>query len=142
MTYDPFTAVVEPLEPLDNERAVVSHLHRSMLWDLVGPIAITKHPEKFGQNPASEDVLNMEYREMLQRKTAVERLGYNLPLLTQVAVETASQVLLATEPGLSHLTEEGKLGFRMQNARVASVVTDTVVSHLLQGGIINFGGNQ
>lgn len=142
MTYDPFTAEIAPLEPLDNEQAVISHLQRSMMWDIVGPAGIRKNPERFGQNPASQDVMDKEFEEMVLRKNALSSFGFRLPLLTHIAVESASQALLATDPRYSIYTDAEKLQFRMDNARLTTVVTETVISHLLQGGLIHFGGHQ
>lgn len=142
MTYDPFQAVITPLEPLDNEQAVVSHLQRSMMWDIVGPTGIRDRPERFGQNPASQDVMDKEFEEMVLRKNALNSFGFRLPLLTHIAVESASQALLATDPRYSVFTDAEKVQFRMDNSKLATAVTQTVLSHMLQGGLIHVGGHQ
>jgi hypothetical protein len=141
MTYNPFTAVITPVEPLDTEAATVSVLQRSMMWDLVGVKGIREEPMKYGQNPASQDVIDKEYEEMIVRKSAITALGYQLPLLCHVAVESASQVLMASDPHWEFISPEDKLKFRMHNSKVATAVTESVISHLLQGGLIHIGGH-
>lgn len=98
-----------------------------------------RSPQTYGQEPASPDVLAMEYDDMMQRKKNLLPLSNTLALLSYVAAESATEAVIASDKRLSKLTEEEQLAMRMQNVALSAAVTESVIGHLLQSGILVYG---
>lgn len=139
MNRDPF-AEVEPLEPLGFQEAFASLVRRSIKWDLIGPHKMWQHPEQYGESPASPDVLAKEYAEMVKRKNGLLPISHPLSLFCYIAAESATDAILAGDESLSELSDDDKMRLRMQNVQLSSAVTETVIGHLLQAGLIKYGG--
>ena len=135
---NPFEEVT-PAEPIDPWQALTTSLFRSILWDMVGPNQITNNPEKFNQHPASQDVLEAETEEMWARKRSLMPLGMDFPLLCRIAADSASLILMRTDEEIANLDEEAMVKFRIGNIRLGTAVAESVVSHMLQRGLIKYG---
>ena len=140
MTYDPFEDV-EPLRPLEDGAVLISLLKRSILWDLIGPDRIRKDSEHFGMAPASPEVFDKEFEEMIRRKYSLLPIRDRLSLMCYIAAESASHALMTGDKKYSEMTPEDKLQFRLHNVSLASVVADSVISHMLQDGSLHYGGH-
>lgn len=140
MTRDPFEEV-EPLEPMDVQEAFASSVHRSVMWDLLGPKKMWNSSEKYGQNPASPDVLNAEYEEMMKRHNSLTPFGGSLPLLCYIAAESASQIVMASDSRYDEIPEEEKMKFRAHNVQLGSAVASSVIGHMIQSGLLHYGGH-
>jgi hypothetical protein len=136
---DPFEEV-EPLEPLGIHEVLTSRAKRSIMWDLIGPHKMWNYSEKYGQNPASPDVLHREYLDMVERKNLLLPLSNALPLLCYIAAESATEAIIASDESFAGISDEDRMKFRMQNVQLGSVITESVVSHLIQNGLIKYGG--
>jgi len=135
---DPFEEV-EPVLPLDPFRVLTAQLSRSMLWDMVGPHWMRSDPELFGQQPASEEVLEAEAKEMWNRKRSLLPFGMDFSLLCYMAAESASLAILKGDEQLSNLADEDKLKFRVGNIKLGTAIAEAVVSHMLEKGLIKYG---
>lgn len=140
MRRDPFEEV-EPLEPLGFQEVFASLSKRSIMWDLIGPHKMWNHSEKYGQSPASPDVLAREFEDMTERKSMLLPLGQSLPLLCYIAAESATEAIMASDPNFSELSDDDRMRFRMQNVQLGSVITESVLGHLIQNGLIHLGGH-
>lgn len=138
MTHDPFEEV-EPLDPLGNQEAFASFVRRSMKWDLIGPYKMWNDAEKFGENPASPEVMEKEYADMIRRKDKLLPIGAAISLFCYIAAESATEAILLGDESLSDITEDDKLRLRMQNVQLSSAVTESVLGHLFQAGLITYG---
>lgn len=142
MTYDPFDEEIAPLSEIDNWEVLTSMLKRSMLWDLLGPMKIKNSPGKLNIKPASQDVMEAEYKEMLSRKYSLMPLRSELSLMSYIAAESASDALLALDERYKEMTEEERVQFRTHNVAVGAVITDAVLGHLIQEGLLHYGGHE
>lgn len=135
---DPFEEV-EPAPAIDPWQALTTELSRSMMWDMIGPVALRDEPTRFGQNPASTDVLEAEAEEMWARKRSLTAFGMDLPLLCHMAAETASRIIYGKEESMQHMNAEEIFQFRVRNVVLGTAIAETVVSHMLQKGLITYG---
>lgn len=138
MNHNPFEEV-EPLEPLGYPEVFTSLFKRSVMWDLIGPARMWQSSVKYGQEPASPDVLRREYEDMLKRKRALLPMSGQLALMCYVAAESATEAVFASDDKFSKLSDDEKISVRMQNVALSSAVTETVIGHLLQSGILVYG---
>lgn len=139
--YNPFEAIVEPLNPLDTIALFPLALRRSMMWDMVGD-AMIKDPERFGENPASDDVIEAEFREMVNRNRMLHPFGPGLEMYCTLAAAAATSAVLAIEPKAQGLTDEEKEEFLAENTRISTMVTQTILGHMLYKGLIHVGAHQ
>jgi hypothetical protein len=135
---DPFEEV-NPLLPIDPWQALSVELSRSMMWDMIGPNRMQEEPDKFGQHPASLDVLEVEAEEMWARKKAMLPFGMDFSLLCYMAAESASLALIRSDDMMENLPDEEKLKFRIHNVKLGTAIAESVVSHMLQKGLIQYG---
>jgi hypothetical protein len=138
VTHNPFEEV-EPLEPLGYPEVFTSLIKRSIMWDLIGPARMWQQSVKYGQSPASPDVLRREYEDMLKRKRNLLPIGGQLALMCYVAAESATEAVFASDDKFSQLSDDEKVSVRMQNVAMSSAVTESVIGHLLQSGILVYG---
>jgi hypothetical protein len=136
--YDPFEEV-EPVEEIEPLQQLAMEISRSMTWDMIGPIKMQKDPIRFGQNPASLDVLEAEAREMWGRKNSLLPFGLDFPFLCYMASEAASYALINSDDAMKLLSEEDKMKFRFHNYKLGTAIAEAVVSHMLQRGLITYG---
>lgn len=135
---DPFEEVT-PVPDIDPVQALTIELGRSMLWDMIGPERMTKEGHIFEQFPASEDVLEAEAKEMWNRKYSLAPFGMDFPILCYVAAESASLALLKSDETLNNMSDEDKMKFRISNIRIGTAIAETVVTHMLQKGLVKHG---
>jgi hypothetical protein len=135
---DPFEEV-SPVTPIDPWQALTTELSRSMMWDMIGPKRMKDEPQRFGQQPASLDVLEAEAKEMYDRKHSMLPFGLDFSLLCYMAAETASVALINNDEMLNELPDEERLKFRIHNVKLGTAIAETVVSHMLQKGLIKYG---
>lgn len=135
---DPFEEVT-PITPIDPWQALTTELSRSMLWDMLGPERMQNEPAKYGQQPASLDVLEAEAKEMWARKHSMLPFGMDFSLLCYVAAESASLALIKHDVSMGDLPDEEKLKFRIHNVKLGTAIAESVVSHMLQKGLIKYG---
>jgi hypothetical protein len=135
---DPFEEV-SPVAPMDPWQALTTELSRSMMWDMIGPTRMHNEPVRYGQQPASPDVLEAEGKEMWARKHSMLPFGMDFSLLCYMAAESASLALIKNDDTLSELPDEEKLKFRIHNVKLGTAIAETVVSHMLQKGLIQYG---
>jgi hypothetical protein len=135
---DPFEDV-SPVTPLDPWQALTTELFRSMMWDMIGPYKMRDEPYKYGQNPASMDVLEAEAQEMWTRKHSMLPFGMDFSLLCYMAAESASLALIRSDAAMEQLPDEKKLEFRTHNVKLGTAIAEAVVSHMLQKGLIKYG---
>lgn len=135
---DPFEDVAAPEMPNPLEQ-LTTELSRSMMWDMIGPINMKDHSDDFGQNPASMDVLEAEAQAMWKRKQALMVFGQDLPLFCTLATEAASNTLITANDNLKNMPEQFKMQYKQDNLRVSALVTASVISHMLQKGMLKFG---
>src|SRR6202007_465519 len=128
-----------PVAPIDPWQALTTELGRSMMWDMIGPNRMQNEPEKYGQHPASLDVLEAEGKEMWARKHSMLPFGMDFSLLCYMAAESASVALIRNDEMLVDLPDEEKLKFRIHNVKLGTAIAETVVSHMLQKGLIQYG---
>lgn len=138
--YNPFEANVEPYDTSENIRYYPTVLNRQCMWDLVGD-AMIKEPERFGQSPASPDVMDAEYRDMVMRKRSLLPLGQHINHGSMIAATAATTAILAIEPKAAAMTDEEKAAFLAENIRVASAVTNSVISQLITNGLLHYGAH-
>jgi hypothetical protein len=139
--YDPFNAGVEPLNSLDTIALFPLALRRSMMWDMVAD-AMIKDPERFGENPASDDVVEAEFREMVDRNRMLNPFGPGIEMYCQLAAAAATNAVLAIEPKAQGLSDEEREEFLAENTRISTMVTRTVLGHMLHKGLIHVGAHQ
>ena len=60
-------------------------------------------------------------------------------LLCYMAAETASLALIRNDEDMLRLPDEERLKFRMHNVKLGTAIAETVVSHMLQKGLITYG---
>lgn len=137
---DPFENV-EPLAELDPLEVLNAKISRSMMWDMIGPVQMARTPEKFGQNPASKDVLEAEASEMWERKNTLVPFGLDFGYLCYMAAEAASYALINSDDAMKSLSEEDRMKFRFHNYKLGTAIVEAVVSHMLQRGLITYGVN-
>lgn len=135
---DPFEEV-SPIDPVDPWQALTSELSRSMMWDMIGPTRMQDEPVRFGQHPASPDVLEAEAWEMRARKQSMLPFGMDFSLLCYMAAESASLALIRSDKAMEDLPDEEKLKFRIHNVKLGTAIAESVVSHMLQKGLIKYG---
>lgn len=135
---DPFENV-SPIAPIDPWQALTTELSRSMLWDMLGPARMWNEPGRYGQQPASLDVFEAEANEMWARKKSMMPFGMDFSLLCYIAAESASLALIHSDEMMRELPDEEKLKFRIHNVRLGTAITEAVVSHMLQKGLIQYG---
>jgi hypothetical protein len=132
---------VEPVPPLPPGEQLAAELRRSMMWDMIGPYAIRDEPLKYGQHPASMDVIEAEAAEFWARKSTLLPLGMYFPMYCVIAAETACRAIIMGEGMLDKMTPEDLHNFHINNIRLASSVAESVVGHLFQRGLITYGEN-
>lgn len=135
---DPFEEV-SPVAPIDPWQALTTELSRSMMWDMIGPTRMHNEPGKYGQQPASPDVLEAEAKEMWTRKHSMLPFGLDFSLLCYMAAESASLALIRNDDTLNELPDDEQLKFRIHNVKLGTAIAETVVSHMLQKGLITYG---
>ena len=138
--YNPFTAQVEPLDPGETMALFPLALRRSMMWDMVTD-AMIKSPEEFGETPASEDVLEAEYKDMVERHSTLAPFGPGIDMYCSLAAYAATRAILTIEPETQNFTEEEKEQFLKENTRVSSMVTKSVLSQMLHKGLLHIGAH-
>ena len=129
---------IEPLPDVEPLEVYHARLKRSMMWDMLGP-RITSDPEKFGQVPASPDVLQMEFNDMATRHQSLMPLGLSLDIACRTAAEAATMVALATDPRHENITEEEKLQLFTDNVRISDAVAKSVMAHFISTGVLHYG---
>lgn len=130
-----------PLTPIDGWAVLASTLKKEMLWDMLGPQPLAATPEKFGVQPASPDVFNMENQSMLRRKYSLVPIRNELSMLSFVAGQVAAEAMLAMDDRYENLPEEERLSFKANAINMGSAMTDAVIGHLFQQGLIHLGGH-
>lgn len=140
MTHDPFEEVTPP-SPLNGWAVLTSTLQKEMLWDIVGPQRLVNDPEKLGVKPSSKDVFDMERRDMMERKYSLMPIRNELSLLSYVAGQVASDAVIALDDRYKFMDEDELLSFKELTINMGSVITDAVISHLFQQGLIHYGGH-
>ena len=135
---DPFEEV-SPAAPIDPWQALTTELSRSMMWDMIGPARMRDEPTKYGQHPASMDVLEAEAQEMWARKHSMLPFGMDFSLLCYMAAESASLALIRADDMMNSLPDDEKLKFRIHNVKLGTAIAEAVVSHMLQKGLITYG---
>lgn len=129
---------VEPVPDIDLGQVLATRLQRSTLWDMVGPYNMRDTPGLYGQNPASTDVLEREAVDMWERKHALIPFGENLPMLCSIAAHAATRAIMVGE-GMQ-LSPEQQMNLTMNNTFVSMRVAQSVIGHMLQAGMITYGG--
>ncbi|WPH58216.1 hypothetical protein SEA_LUCKYSOCKE_139 [Streptomyces phage LuckySocke] len=136
--YDPFKAKVEPLDPAEGMVLLPLALGRSFMWDMVGE-AMIKSPEEYGQSPASDDVLELEYRDMVLRNRALEPFGPNIDMACHLATAAAVKALSVRNPALEELSEEDLEKLTAEHTQVSTMVTKAVLGQMMSKGMIHYG---
>lgn len=132
---------VEPVPPMLPGEQLTAELTRSMMWDMIGPYQIRDEPYKYGQHPASMDVLEAEAAEFWARKSTLLPFGMFFPMYCFIAAESASKAVLVGHGMLEHMSPEEQQNFRMNNIKFATSVAESVVGHMLQRGLVKYGDN-
>ena len=65
--------------------------------------------------------------------------GMDFALLCYMAAESASMAILNSEEAMKELSEDERMKFRANNIRFGTAVAESVVSHMLQKGLIRYG---
>lgn len=138
--YNPFEAHVEPLDPMDSIKLFPLALRRAMMWDMVGA-AMLQNAESFGENPASKDVLEREFQDMVQRHNALEPFGPNIEMACRLASSAAIKALSVLDPNLAELSEADAERLVEEHTQVSTMVTKSVISQMLAKGIIHHGAH-
>lgn len=139
--YDPFKANVEPLDPTEGMVLLPLALRRAFMWDMVGE-AMLKSPEEYGENPASDDVLELEYRDMVVRNRSLEPFGPNIDMACNLATMAAVKALSVRNPLLEGISDEDLEKLTEEHTQVATMVTKSVIGQMLSKGIIHYGAHQ
>lgn len=138
--YDPFKANVEPLDPTEGMVLLPLALRRSFMWDMIGD-AMIKSPVDYGENPASDDVLEMEYRDMVMRNQSLEPFGPNIDMACNLATAAAVKALSVHNPVLEGLSDEDLEKLTLEHTQVATMVTKAVLGQMLSKGLIHYGAH-
>jgi len=138
--YDPFNANVEPLDPTEGYALLPLALRRAMMWDMVGESMI-KSPEDFGENPASQDVLEREYQDMVMRHRALDAFGPNIDMACNLATTAAIQALSVLDPSVAELDEEERDEMTEAHIKVATMVTKSVIGQMMSKGLLHNGAH-
>jgi hypothetical protein len=56
-----------------------------------------------------------------------------------MAAESASLALIHSEEELKALPDEERLKFRVHNVKLGTAIAESVVSHMLQKGLVKYG---
>lgn len=139
--YDPFKANVEPVNPLETMALFPLALRRSMMWDMVGT-SMVSNPEDFGENPASSDVLDLEFRDMMMRHKALEIFGPNIEMACNIATTAAIQALAVLDPSVAELSEEERDDMTDAHIKVSTMVTKSVIGQMMAREMIHPGVNR
>lgn len=139
--YDPFNANVEPLDPTESMVLLPLALRRSVMWDMVGE-AMIKNPEEYGESPASDDVLELEFRDMVMRNRSLEPFGPNIDMACNLATTAAVRALSVRNPVLEGISEDDLEKLTEEHAQVATMVTKSVIGQMLSKGIIHYGAHR
>jgi len=137
---DPFEEV-DPVEEIDPWRVLTALHARSTLWDMVGGEEIAEHPERYGQTPASPEVLTAELEDTKARHSTLMPIAMEVQMLSYLAAESASLAMMKTYPDLDSLSDVDKLKFRSTNIRMGTAIAESVISHMLQKGLLKYGDN-
>lgn len=116
------------------------HLRRSMMWDMVGENMVT-HPEDFGENPASPDVLDLEFRDMVLRHRALESFGPSLDMACNLATAAAVKALTVKSEELSGMSEDDLERLTEEHLQVSTMVTKSVIGQMMSRGMIHIGAH-
>lgn len=138
--YDPFTANVEPLDPTEGYALLPLALRRSTMWDMVGESMI-KNPEAFGENPASTDVLEREYQDMVMRHHALDPFGPMIDMTCNIATTAAIQALSVLDPSFASLDDEERDEMTEVHIKVATMVAKSVIGQLMSKGLLHNGAH-
>jgi len=111
------------------------------MWDMVGE-AMLKSPEEYGENPASDDVLELEYRDMVLRNRSLEPFGPNIDMACNLATTAAVKALSVHNPTLENLSDEDFEKLTEEHTQVATMVTKSVIGQMLSKGIIHYGAHR
>lgn len=136
--YDPFKANVEPVNPLETMALLPLALRRSMMWDMVGTSMI-HHAEDFGENPASPDVLDREFQDMVKRHKALDIFGPNIEMACNIATTAAIQALAVLDPSVAELSEEEREDMTEAHIKVSTMVTKSVIGQMMAREMIHPG---
>jgi hypothetical protein len=136
---DPFEEV-SPLEPLDTLGVLTQTLKRSIMWDIIGPYRMRDNPTDFHQQPASPDVMEAEYRDLILRQNSLMYLNPNLSMMCYIAAESATEALLKLDPRYKEMPEEEILQFRAHNVNMGAAIVGSVLGQMLQSGLLHIGG--
>lgn len=137
-SYNPFTANIEPLDYMDTMQLMPLAVRRSMMWDMVGDSMVTR-PEDFGETPASHDVLEREYQDMVARHQAMASFGPSIDMACNLATTAAVKALTVNNPTTSSMSEEDLEKLTQEHMRVATMVTKSVIGQMLSKGLIHMG---
>jgi hypothetical protein len=109
-----------------------------MMWDMIGPMMI-KDPQSFGENPASPDVLELEYRDMVMRHQALEAFGPSLDMACHLATHAAVKALSVISPTMQGVSDEDMEKLTEEHMQGANMVTKSVIGQMLSNGMIHTG---
>lgn len=138
--YDPFKANVEPLDPSEGMALLPLALRRSIMWDMVGASMI-HNAQDFGENPASSDVLEMEFNDMVRRHRALELFGPNIDMACNIATNAAIHALSVLDPSVAELSEEEREEMAEVHTKVSTMVTKSVIGQMMSRGMIHPGAH-
>lgn len=138
--YNPFEAKIEPLDPRDTMVLLPLHLRRSMMWDMVGENMVTR-PEEFGENPASPDVLDLEFRDMVMRHRSLEAFGPSIDMACHLATAAAVKALTTQNPDLADMSEDDLEKLTEEHLQVSTMVTKSVIGQMMSRGMIHHGAH-
>jgi len=137
---DPFEEVA-PVPEIDRWQEFTARLARSMMWDMIGPQKMQEDPMRFGQNPASMDVLEAEAEDMWKRKHSLMPFGMIFPAICYAAIDSASTAIIMSEEFEDKFSPDELFKFRMNNLKLGTSIAESVVGHLLEKGLVKYGDN-
>jgi hypothetical protein len=135
------TDTSELVPPMHPGEQLAAELSRSMMWDMIGPYSIRDEAFKYGQHPASDDVLEAEAEEFRARQSTLLPFGMFLPMYCTIASEAACRAVVIGQGLLEDMTPEELFNFRMNNIHFASSVAASVIGNMLQRGLLTYGDN-
>ena len=138
--YDPFTAYVEPLDPNEGMALLPLALRRAMMWDMVGE-SMLKNAEAFGESPASDDVLEREFQDMVMRQNALEQFGPMIDMSCNIAATAAVKALSVLDPSVAELDDDAQEEMAVEHIKVSTMITKSVIGQLMAKGLIHIGAH-
>lgn len=103
---------------------------------------MVSNPEDFGENPASSDVLDLEFRDMMLRHKALETFGPNIDMACNIATTAAIQALAVLDPSVAELSEEERDDMTDAHIKVSTMVTKSVIGQMMAREMIHPGVNR